>query len=298
MPRLLPVDLPRALLIGLSVITLVFLFVIMSTSTASFGTHNHAWDGTSSVRDQASDLNSNTVLATTTADYERADPESSVAVILSPDNPYTSGETDRLRSFVQSGGLLVVADDFGSETNRLLEDIGAEARIDGRPLRDEQRNYRSSALPIATETAAHPLTDGVTQLSLNHPSVVQPDGARVLVRSSPFAYLDENRNGTLDDDERLARYPVVTVETIDRGNVLVVSDPSVFINAMVDRPDNSEFTRALLSSRDTVVFDQSHTGDLPPLTTMRVTVKRSQLLQAVVGFAGIAVVGLMRWRRN
>jgi hypothetical protein len=292
------IDMPRALLVGLSVVTLVMVVVVMSTSTTAFGAYNPTWEGTSALRQEASAVGTDTIVATTSSDYARSDPESSVAVVLSPDSPYTSGETARLRTFVQSGGTLVVAEDFGAQTNPLLAGLGAQARVDGRPLRDGQQYYRSPALAVATEVTTTSLTAGVDQLMLNHGSVVQPNGSRVLVRSSPYAYLDENRNGTLDDDEQLTTYPVVTTEPLGDGRIVVVSDPSIFINAMLDRPDNRQFARTLLSNHETAVLDYSHVGKVPPLTAAKISIQRSPLLQALVGFAGIAGVAVILSRRD
>lgn len=296
MSRIAQINAPHALLIGLTAVTIVFLFVLMSTTTSAFGVYNPAWDGTSSLRQQASAGGSNSMVVTETSGYTRTEPRSTVAIILSPDTAYAPREAARVRAFVRSGGTLVVAEDFGPHTNPFLEDVGARARVDGRPLRDEQRYDRTPAFAVATGVKSHPLTGSTSQLTLNHGTAVQPNGASVLVRSSPFAYLDTNRNESPDDDEQIARYPVVTVENLGQGQVIVVSDPSIFINAMDDRPDNRQFTRALLSNHETALLDYSHTGTVPPLVAARFAVQQSQVLRALLGFAGITAVALLKSR--
>jgi hypothetical protein len=178
----------------------------------------------------------------------------------------------------------------------LLAAVGADARIDGTPLRDEQHNYRSPAMPVATNTTNHTLVDDVDRLTFNHGTVVIPNNASVLVASSEFGYLDENGNETLDESETLASYPVATAEPVGEGRVVVVSDPSLAINAMLEQPDNRAFVRTLFADQDRVMLDYSHAERLPPLAVAVLTVRDSALLQVLLG---LAVVGLAVawWRR-
>ena len=296
MGPLADLDLPRLFLVGLTLSTLLAVGVVMSTSSTAFGVSNPSWEGTSSLRQQASAVGSDPVVVTNTSDYTQIDPSSSVSVILSPERPYASGETADVRAFVRSGGTLVVAEDFGSHTNPLLASLGVQTRVDGRPLRDERRYYRSPDIVVATDVSEHALTGGVTQITLNHGTALRPNDSRVLVNSSPFAYLDTNRNSSLDGTESIRTYPVVTVEAVGEGRVVVVSDPSMFINAMLDRPGNERFVRSVFSGHETVLLDYSHRGSLPPLTAAAIAVQQSDLLRAVVGFAGIGIVALAHRR--
>ncbi|MDS0300302.1 DUF4350 domain-containing protein [Halogeometricum sp. S1BR25-6] len=293
MVRIPDVDLPRLLLVGLALSMLVSVGAVASTSSSAFSVSNSAWEGTSSLQQQASAVDADSTIVTNTTEYARVDPTSSVAVILSPTRPYTPAETERVREFVRSGGTLVVAEDFGPHTNPLLDAVGARTRIDGRPLRDERQYYRSPDIVVATEVSEHPLTGEVSQLTLNHGTALRPNGSRVLVNSSPFAYLDTNRNGSLDSAESIDTYPVVTLEAVGDGRVVVVSDPSVFINAMLDRPGNEQFARLIFSGHETVLLDYSHRSGLPPLTAAAAAVRQSNALRAVVGFASIGLVAFV-----
>lgn len=299
MDRFSNVDLPRAFLVVLILLTLLSVGVLMSTSTSAFGVYNPAWEGTSSLRDQASAVDADTTVVTNTSEYAKADPTSTVAVILSPDSPYTSEEAANVREFVRSGGTLVVAEDFGSHTNPLLDELGVQTRIDGRPLRDERRYYRSPDIVVAPDVEEHPLTGGTSQITLNHGTALRANESRVLANSSEFSYLDANRNASLDSTESMTSYPVVTLETVGDGRVVVVSDPSVFINAMLERPGNEQFVRSLFSGHETIVLDYSHHGELPPFTAVVVAVRQSEILRAVVGFGSIAAIAVVsRTRRD
>lgn len=300
----IPWSYPRLLLYALAGTLLVALFVAASTSGSAFGTYNPGWDGASQLRVEADAVDSDTTLARNVDAYDSVPANETTAVILSPDSAY-GDDAARVRKFVRGGGIVVVAEDYGPHSNDVLAAVGATARIDGRMLRDEQFNHRSPAMPVATNTTNHTLVDDVDRLTINHGTVVEPNNASVLVASSGFGYLDGNGNGELDDNETLASYPVATVESVGAGRVVVVSDPSLAINAMVDQPDNRAFIRSLFAGQEHVLLDYSHAERLPPLAVAALTVRDSPLLQVLAGLALVTVAvtwvrrpALLTWLRS
>jgi len=289
---------PQLLLVALLLAVAVTGVVAGSTSQTPFGTYNAAWDGTSDLRTMAEGYGTDPVVALNTTMYTEADPNATVAVVLSPDQPYTPTERARLASFVEQGGTVVIAADYGNHTEPLLAAIDAETRFDGAPLRDEREYYRSPAFPLASNVSEAPETAGVDQLTLNHGTSLRTDASRndttVLVSSSEFAYLDRDRNGELDQSETLASRPVAVRESVGNGTVYVVSDPSVFINAMLERPGNERFARNLVTSKQTVVFDYSHHARQPPLMIALLTLRSNPLWPATLGALGIGAIVLRR----
>lgn len=282
-------SLPRVVLATLIGAVVVALVVAGSTSAVSFGVFNTNWDGTSQVSAVAEETNTRTTVARSVSDYPAAPSNDTLAVVLSPDEPY-GNEANTIRSYVRDGGTLLVAEDYGSGGNELLEAVGATARIDGRPLRDETRADPGPAFPEATVNSSHPTTTGVETLVLNHGSVVEPGNATVLANSSPFSYLDGNRNEALDESEVITSHPVVTTEQVGQGTVIVVSDPSIFLNAMLDRGDNRAFLKVLVEDRAHVVLDVSHTTALPPLVAARLALQDSALGIVILGALSILAV--------
>lgn len=291
-------DVPRALLGALALTLLVAVVVAASTSTAAFGVFNPSWDGTGELRSIAESRDANATVSLNASAYERVPPERTVAVVLSPSAAYRD-DASRVRTFVRRGGTLVVAEDFGPHGNRLLSAVGASARFDGRLLRDERTHHRSPPLPVATNVSRNAtgnLTAGVDGLTLNYGTVVRPNGADVLVASSEFGYLDANRNGELDQREQLRSYPVATVERVGAGRVIAVSDPSAFVNAMLDRPGNRQFAGNVVATGDRVLLDYSHAGSQPPLSVALLHLRRSPLLQGMLVtlvVCGVSLAGLL-----
>ncbi|WP_435065494.1 DUF4350 domain-containing protein [Halobaculum sp. EA56] len=293
---------PHALAVGLLLVVVAGVLYAGVTSAAAFGTTNPAWDGASELPAVAADAGTEATVVTNVSAYRTADPNGSLAVVLSPTDPYTADEADTVETFVRRGGTLLVAEDVEPNGNRLLDAIGASTRVDGRPLRDEQEYYRSPAFPVASDVAAHPLTTGVDQVTLNHGSAVVPapttnattvaaTNATPVVNSSEFSYLDADRDGELDNNETLRQRPVVTVEPLGGGRVIVVSDPSVFINAMLDRPGNRQLARTVFAAHERVLLDYSHAAGQPPLAALLRTLRQSSTLTAAVAFLALLAIG-------
>jgi len=281
---------PRVLLVALVAVVLLALLATAGTSSASLGAFNPSWDGTSEVRSVADTTDTEPVIARNVSAYQNASPNRTIAFVMSPTEPYSDTESQAVASFVRAGGTVLVAEDYGSHGNDLLRAVGADARVTGVSLRDEQRQGSSPAFPRATPQSNHPYTANVSGIMLNHGSTIDAANATPLFVSSEFSYLDRNRNEELDDSEVLQRHPVVTVESVGAGTVIVVSDASVFLNAMHERSDNAAFARALLAPHDAVLLDVSHTEPLPPLVRAQLLLQRSGLASFLVGTVSILVL--------
>lgn len=291
---------PHLLLAGLVFTVLVTGVVAASTSSTAFGAYNPAWDGAADLRQQADAVDTEVETALNTTSYLSSPANQTIAVVIAPDEEYSRLEVGRIRSFLARGGTLVIAEDFGQPGNSLLADLGSDTRVDGTPVRDEREYYRSPALPVATNVSEANETTGVDQLTLNHGSVITNRSASnqtnsnmtVLVRTSEFAYLDKNGNEELDDTEEMRRHPVVVREEVANGTVYVVSDPSMFINAMLDQPGNRRFVRNLFDAHDRMLLDLSHQSSQPPLAVALLMIRDMPLLQVFLGVFGvIAVIG-------
>lgn len=292
------IDWPRVLLAALTATVIAALLVAAATSTAAFGPFNPSWDGTSELRQHVeSEPGVESELVRDTARYDAHDPNETVAFVIAPDERYSGDDAERVQRFVDNGGTLVVLENFGTSGNDLLDTVGAEARADGVLLRDEQEYYRGPPMPVATGVENHTLTAGVDQLTLNYATALEPGEATVLVRTSEYAYRDTDRNGELSADETLAAHPVATVENVSDGRVVVVGDPSIAVNAMIDEPDNAAFLQGLYADADHVLIDLSHAEDLPPLASATLTLRETPLLQVIVGGLGIGTIALCSKRR-
>jgi len=271
-------SLPQVLLAVYTALTVIALIYAASTSSAAFGVYNSQWDGAGEFRDIAADAGTNVTVGTNVSQYPTTDADDTVAVVLSPTESYSSSEQVRIAEFLRSGGTLIIAEDYRPHGNALLAAVGADARFDGRPVYDNRNYYRNSSFPEATPVSDAPETAGVNTLVLNYGTTVRAGNATTLVNTSEYAYLDTNGNSRLDDDEQLASRPVVTSESVGDGRIIAVSDPSIFVNVMLERGDNRQFVRNLVANHDTALLDYSHASTLPPVATAVLAVQRSDAL--------------------
>lgn len=309
------VSVPQLLLVGLFAVLVIALLVVGSTSTAAFGLYNPDWEGTAEFRALADDR-STLVVATGTERYETVDPNATVAIVIAPDESYEQADAERLRSFVEAGGTLVVAENFGPHGNELFVSIDAETRFDGTLVRDERTHFRSPAMPIVDGVGTHSLVDDVEAVTMNYGTVLDPGpDASVALNTSEFAYLDHDGDGELGDDQDVRRYPVIATEPIDNGTVIAVSDPSIFVNVMLEETDNRQLAANVIEATtvttdtadrvdaepgpqtEIVLFDVSHADAQPPLVGLLLVIRETPLLTAAFGLVGIgAALGAARWR--
>ncbi|SEL38571.1 DUF4350 domain-containing protein [Haloferax larsenii] len=306
---------PKLAFVIYVVVVAASLGVAAGTSSIAFDAYNTKWDGSSSLRTLASNSDIRALTLTEPAQYDRVEPVGAVAFVGAPSDP-SPEQLAALRSFVRAGGTLVVADDYGTGGNAVLEGVGADARFDGRVLRDERLYYRDPALPIARNVTQHNFTTGVEALTLNYGTAIYADSATTLgengtpvvaangtaelpesltplVRASTFSYLDTNGDGEPDPREPMAAHPVATVEPVGNGRVVAVSDPSLFINAMLDRPGNRAFASALVEQHDRVVIDQTGSTGTPALAVVEQVVRTDQRVQVIVGVGVALAVGFL-----
>jgi hypothetical protein len=144
-------------------------------------------------------------------------PARSVLVLLYPTSELP---LDAIIEHIETGGNILLADDFGS-AGPLLARVGLHREV---PVGAGQPATPESALLRATAVGHHPLSDSARTLLTNHPSALWGlDGAA-------FRF-----------DARLA---AVSDMSIGAGRVVVLSDPSILTNLMLERADNLAFARS------------------------------------------------------
>jgi hypothetical protein len=288
---------PRAVFVAVLLVTLTTVGVGLGTSSAAYGSYNYDWDGTSDVRTVAAEAGADVEIVRSTTGYQRADAESTTAFILEPTATYAEPEADAVASFLDRGGTVVIAAEGDGEANELLADLDVGSRFDGRPLRDEQRYYRNPALPVGASVRDVPATRNVSEVTLNYgTAVTASDRGTALVNSSGFSHLDANANGELDPAEPIRERPIVVRERVGNGSVVLVSDGSVFINAMLDRTDNRRFAANLLGGTDTLLIDHQRRQAIPDAVAFVLTTTDSPLRLSLLGAAFVAAGGVA-WRR-
>ena len=174
----------------------------------------------------------------------------------------TPGELEQLSSFITKGGRLILADDYGYG-NQVLEYLELEMRFSSEPLLDPLTNYRNREFPRIVHLKPDALTINTESLIFNHATcLINTENTSTIAMSSSFSFLDENENGTRDDDELTGPLPVIYRHHLGDGEMVLVSDPSLFINSMKQMDENDSFIQNVVATtKGNLYIDQSH---LPP----------------------------------
>ena len=256
--------------------TLVILLIIavwFFPSNEDFRVENPFWNGT---RDAHNSYQTQPLASL--ADLPPS--PTGITLILVPYLSGTPAELEQLSRFVTRGGTLVLADDYG-HGNQILEHLGLKARFSGQPLLDPLINYKNEYFPRITHLEPGPLTGNSGNLVFNHATcLINIAAPETLARSSSFSFLDQNDSGTWDEGETAGPLPVISHHQLGRGQVILISDPSLFINGMTIE-DNKRLMQNIAAA--TLYIDQSHL----PQTELHQT---KNLLTQVRGFLATPIM--------
>jgi len=260
---------------------------VVSTTT-DFSIFNSGWNGTSGLAIstyrlgkfvpsfEAKTTGTDITVAQMNLDELSLDPQTAALAIIGPSRPFSKADGDLVGNFVRNGGMLVLADDFGTG-NSLLEGMGATSRISGKLVIDLSFEKKPE-FSVCFDMVPDALTRNVTTLLLNYPSTITIAGntTDALVYTSIASWLDTNANRTQDPEEPQGPFPVLAREHLGLGSIVLLSDPSVLINGMRDYMSNGKFADNIVaemcSDRQAVYFDESHRQFLDPVAiTTRLT---------------------------
>jgi hypothetical protein len=278
------------LLIALAIIILVLGSARFYFSEADYTLENYGWNGLSQLS-SAPDVKP----LYSIADLSRPG-SGNTLLIVSPATNFSPDESAQVLSFLQSGGKVIVLDDFG-KADSLLYDINSPITINPVLLCQYEDHYTNQSFPIISNMTPSTYTEKVTKLVLNYPASLSVTGsAEVLASSSRTGWLDDG-NITLDAYEQMGTYPVMARSTYAGGELLVVSDPDVLVNSMLDKGDNRVFLSNIIDGA--VWVDASHGRDVTPLGRLFYMVKYSLPAQAALALLILlGCFGLIRLLRR
>lgn len=191
---------------------------------------------------------------------------SGTSLILVPYEQFSDSELSELRSYVSSGGTLVLLDDYGYG-NQVLTSFGLGMRFVGKPLVDPLFDYKNGQLPKITDFAALPVTANVSSVVFNHATALSgTSDATIIASSSSFSFIDENSNDQFDSGDVAGPVPVAAYVKVAKGIVVAVGDPSCLINGMISMDNNLLFINRVVDiqgGNQQVFVDQSHLPSAP-----------------------------------
>ncbi|MBN1540164.1 MAG: hypothetical protein JW939_08475 [Candidatus Thermoplasmatota archaeon] len=273
------------LIMGTGITLLVIsVMVPVLSSDADFSIYNSGWNGCSDLgRDvyrtgsfiPTVDISGSTEERVAHGSFselrDMIRPGETSLMIIGPSTEFTRIEGEFVHDLLMRGGTLLLADDFGTG-NQLLSYLNTTTRITEKRMLDLSY-MKDTGFSVTTETTDHPVCDNVSMLMLNAPSTISPSpGARSVLNSSRTSWIDLDGDERLGDDEPLGPFPLMTVEKYGRGELIVLSEPSLLINQMNDHMDNGRFVLNIVdivtAGKETTVIDESHRDVNDPVRFM------------------------------
>jgi hypothetical protein len=268
--------------------TIFLLISYLSANNLEFSRYNPGWNGTSGFFDLPDRHTTEDIFNSSSLSGR----ESSILLIIAPRDQYQTEDLSHYRAFVQAGNTLFIADDFGTG-NALLRGIGSSIVIIPGILASVDRAYNDSYALVTYPTISNPLTANVSSLVLDKAAALE--GGEPLMKTTLMSWVDTDRDGRITKKEMLGKYTVLTHEKIGKGEVIVLSDPSIFINAMgtLDETwENKKFIENLIRTDKKILIDQTHsrTGATEGFSQIMKILKSNPLFTII--FTGLLILGL------
>ncbi|MCX9025947.1 MAG: DUF4350 domain-containing protein [Candidatus Methanoperedens sp.] len=261
----------KLLLLIVSVLILIGI-LRFSENTNDFGSYNPDWNGGMQIRKLMSE-NHQVIVMQGRGDLSSYRSNKTTFVILGPRGNFSENDTAIIRKFVETGGLLILADDFGSG-NELLNRFTTSVSFSNMLLKDDISFWKNFTFPVASTGIRN-----VSNITMNYPtSLVITDESVEVLSTSRFGMISKNES----ERGQSGSYPLIAQFSYGNGEIVVISDPSIFINSMLQMEDNKPLLEELVGNRTTVIFDE--TGRMPPVLSFNYLVKTNPYFQYL--FAG------------
>jgi hypothetical protein len=268
----------------------------LSSNNLEFSRYNTGWNGTSGF---FSDLDRHRTTEISDPGQLSGYKDGAVLLIIAPSRKPTDQETDAYTTFIERGNTLVLIDDFGTG-NAILEKLSSRIAILPGNLSSLDREYADPYSIVVYPSGEDPLIRDIHTLLLNRGAPLS--GGESLMKTSVLSWIDSNGDGRINQGEVLGSFPVLASESREAGWIIVLSDPSIFINSMHDLDEkwgNRRLIQRFTGQQGSILIDQmnSRTRDAGGLGEILHSIKTTVLIEVLVfGILILLVAGV--WKRK
>lgn len=246
---------------GAVLLAAAFILVMhLSANNLEFSRYNAGWNGTSSF---FSDLDRHRCMEISDPKKLAGHPHTTILLIIAPHRHPTAEELAAYGGFLKEGNTIFLADDFGTG-NEILAGIGSRVSILPGNLSSLDRRYSDPYSVIAYRTAEESPVSLPVDLVLNRAAPLE--GGSPLMLTSVMSWTDANGDRRLNAGEDMGTFPVMVTDSLGSGQLIVLSDPSIFINSMYSQTENGNnryLIQKIVARDGPVLIDQmnSRTAD-------------------------------------
>lgn len=281
---------------GIVIIAAMFLLVVhLSSNNMEFSRYNSGWNGTSSF---FFDLDRHHVSDIRDPDQLYGHPGNTTLLIIAPHRAPTTEELGAYAIYLRDGNTIFLADDFGSG-NAILAGISRITILPGN-LSSLDRAYPDPYSVVVYRAVNDSPLNLPESLALNRPAGIE--GGSSLVLTSVMSWNDANGDKRYTRGENMGTFPVMTMESVGNGRIIVFSDPSIFINSMYTQSENGNnriFIRDLTSRDDAVLIDQmnSRTADTSGFSEILHVIRNTIMIEILI--IGLLMLGIAwAWKKK
>ena len=210
-----------------------------------------------------------------------------VLLVVEPSRAFSKQEATSIGDSVSRGGLLVIADNFGS-SNGLLGLLGLPVRFDGRLLIDPLFYRKQPSFPVISYFSESEFSIGLDELVLDRATVLNvtvESTVKVLASSSAFSFLDLNQDGEKSPQEPSGPFPILVELQLGKGKILLFTSPASLANGLIDQGSNSALVERIVAygsdpeHQSALLYDETHLQRSPFTPTKLVA---QQLMRSIV----------------
>lgn len=274
---------------------LVF-FVHISSNNLDFSMDNTGWNGTSRF---FSDLDRHRVERIAGPAQLSTRKDNATLLLIAPARLPSGPEISAYRAFLDHGNTMVIADDFGTG-NAILQGIGSSISILPGNLSSIDREYADSYSVVVYQALNASPVENVKSLLLNRPASLK--GGTPLMRTSTLSWVDMNGDRRINNNEVLGVSVVMASDPLWQGRLVVLSDPSIFINAMADAGqahDNRQLIRNLKDRPGPLLIDEmnSRTRDAGGVGEILHVIRTTLIIKVLMVSVLVLIIAWV-WKRK
>lgn len=271
----------------ISLSTIAIAITIAIPSIDDFDPRNPLWNGYSAL---ASRLGARYI---DPGSLGSLDPLSTALLIVAPTKNLELIDVGVLRGYISKGGVVIFADEHTS-INTLLKTLGVDVEILAGIVIDPLFKYRSRELVIATLDFGEIRGD----LYLNYASALSldPQDPKCIARTSPFSFLDVDRDLSKSSLEPYGPFCVGAIYRIGDGYLVVFTDSSLWINSMIDLGSNYHVLENIVGKRILYILAGLRDQSLYTLARSRIAEAVDLIVGSDAKYLAIFLVAFIAYR--
>jgi len=231
----------KILFISTFAILITVLFAIYYTPTIQvFGDSNPYWNGLSILKSRlnATSLNSYSSLPFIGQGF--------VLIIIGPQKPFYAQEIASIEQFLNTGGTLIIADNFGTG-NQLISSLGLDSRFGNQTVYDPVFSLGNPSIIYAFSSIK-----SIKNITLYYSTyLILGSNYKVIANSSIFSYININNTSV-----KYGPFPIIAYTNYGKGKVVLIATPYIWVNFFING-GNLELLDYIIQN-ETAILDVSH----------------------------------------